>query len=89
MSNVINLSRYKLAKMPRIPYTPPQCQTIADKYTGDLCQLYTLDGIQRAKVTGRLNQFATIASLESALSIEVNWQTVERKMESDKLFYAC
>lgn len=64
-------------------------QVIANKYSGELCQLYTLNGIERAKVTGRLNKHATIASLDSALSIEVNWQTVERKMEGDKLFYSC
>ncbi len=63
-------------------------QAIANKFSGEDCQLYTLTGIERAKVTGRLNPFATIASLDSGLSIQVNWFTVERKMESDKLFYS-
>lgn len=64
-------------------------QNIADQWAGQECELYTLDGTQRAIVGGRLNQFATIASLTTPMRIEVNWLVVERKMQSDKLFYAC
>jgi len=64
-------------------------QAIADKYAGKLCLLYTLNGTQEAIICGRMNEFATIHAIDGPLSIEVNWPTVERKMESDKLFYTC
>lgn len=61
---------------------------IADKYTGKDCYLYTLDGTEQAKIQ-HAGEHAVIASEESRLSIFVSWLTVARKMESDKLFYAC
>ena len=63
-------------------------QTIADKYAGKACRAYTLDGEKDAVICGRLNQFATIA-IRNVGSFEVNWPTVERKMEGDRVFYAC
>ena len=64
-------------------------QAIADKYVGQRCKLYTLDGVKDALVCGRLNQFASIAARDGSASIEVNWPTVARKMEGDATFYAC
>lgn len=64
-------------------------QFIADKYVGKSCKLYTLDGTKDALICGRLNQFASIAARDGSASIEVNWPTVARKMESDATFYAC
>jgi hypothetical protein len=64
-------------------------QSIADQYTGRACRLYTLHGEKDATICGRLNNFASIAALDGSCSIEVNWLTVERKMTSDQLFYAC
>jgi hypothetical protein len=55
---------------------------IADKWAGELCQL---DG-KKAKVTGRLNRFATIGCLDSALQVEYAWEVVERVMSNDKSF---
>lgn len=63
--------------------------TIANLYAGESCKLYTLNGIERARIAGRLCDFAQIVSLDSALSITVNRPTVERKMMGDKLFYSC
>ena len=53
------------------------------------CLLYTLDGIKKAKVVGQGNPFAAIVSEDGKYSLVVNWQTVSRKMEGDKTFYAC
>lgn len=65
-------------------------ENIADEYAGEDCFLYTLDGTKKAVVCGRLNQFASIKALDgSGYSIDVNWPTVERKMQGDKTFYAC
>lgn len=63
-------------------------QSIADRFSGQQCRVYTLDGIKEGTISGRLNNFATVRTLEGA-SYEFNWPTVERKMESDKLFYVC
>lgn len=64
-------------------------QDIADKYTGQDCELYTLDGVKKALIAGRLCPYATIRAVDGSASIETTWPLVERKMESDKLFYAC
>ena len=64
-------------------------QDIADRYAGEPCKLYTLDGIFDATVSGHLHQYATIAALDGFGRIEVNWPTVERKMQGDKTFFAC
>jgi hypothetical protein len=63
-------------------------QDIADKYAGEQCQVYTLDGIKTAVIQGRLNDFAVIRSYEGHVW-HFNWPLVERKMQSDKLFYVC
>lgn len=57
---------------------------IANKFTGMLC---TING-EKAKVCGRLNGFATVASLESGLHAEFAWQTVEKIMLTHKKFKA-
>jgi hypothetical protein len=62
---------------------------IANKYAGEACQVYTLDGIKEGIVSGRLHEFATIRALDGSINMQVNWPTVERKMTQDKLFYAC
>lgn len=64
-------------------------QTIANKYTGAACAIYTLDGIKAGTISGRLDAFATVRALDGSVGMQVNWPTVECKMESDKLFYAC
>lgn len=63
--------------------------TIAERYTGAPCKLYTLDGILDATICGRLHKFATIKAMQGGMSIEVTWPLVERKMEGDKTFYTC
>ena len=55
---------------------------IANRWSGEKCQL---DG-ETAKVTGRLNECATIASLESENSDDYSWDAVERIMNGDQLF---
>lgn len=62
---------------------------IANRYAGKACRLYTLDGIKEAVISNRLGQFATIKSLDGQYCASFNWPLVERKMESDKLFYIC
>lgn len=64
-------------------------QTIANKYAGEACNIYTLDGVKVGTISGRLNDFASIKALDGTINMQVNWPTVERKMEGDKLFYAC
>lgn len=39
-----------------------------------------------AKVCGRLNDFATIAQLNSGLSADFSWATVDRIMQKTKKF---
>ncbi len=57
--------------------------TLQEKYTGKTC---TLDG-HAAKITGRVNQFATITPLNPKLGIvEFSWQAVERIMSKDGKF---
>ena len=63
-------------------------QAIADKYVGQACTMRTLDGYKDAIICGRLQPFAVISTIPSGHTIQVNWPTVARKMESDKLFYA-
>ena len=52
-------------------------QEIADQWAGESCWL---DG-QRAKVCGRLNQFATIAVLPDGYSCEFTWGQVDNVMK--------
>lgn len=60
------------------------------QYIGEKCKLYTLTGIKDAEIQQSVfTQDARIASIECNFSMLVNWKTVERKMESDKTFYAC
>ncbi len=56
--------------------TDAERRAIADRFTGFRC---TLDG-KPAIVCGRLNRFATIATLDGALSVEFCWETVNRVM---------
>jgi hypothetical protein len=65
--------------------TPEQ---IATKYLGAACSLYTLDGTKPAHIE-RSKSSACIVSDDGTMRLIVNWQTVARKMESDKLFYSC
>ena len=63
----------------------PIQKEIAKQFTGESCYL---DGAP-AKVTGRLNAFATIAPLNPALpSVEYSWHTVNRIMRKDRYFTA-
>lgn len=57
---------------------------IADKHTGQRCRL---NG-QEAKVVGRLNDFATIATLgDTGLYSEWSWEAVDRIMSTTKEFH--
>lgn len=64
-------------------------QAIADAYAGEPCNVYTLDGTKQGIISGRMADYAVIRTLDGAVSMQVNWPTVQRKMQSDKLFYAC
>lgn len=66
----------------------PKHKRIADQYAGQSCQMYTLDGIFDAQISGRLERFAVIRS-DAGHSAQFSWETVERKMTGDKLFYIC
>lgn len=55
---------------------------IAERYTGKPC---LLDG-KPAKITGRNNQFATVATLPDGPSYVWAWPTVARIMEHDRRF---
>ena len=58
-------------------------KAIANQFAGESCYL---DGTP-AKVTGRLNAYATIAPLNSAVaSVEFSWHTVNRIMRRDRYF---
>ncbi len=60
------------------------------EYIGEKCKLYTMSGIKDAEIQQSVfSQDARIKSTECNFSMLVNWQTVKRKMESDKLFYSC
>lgn len=61
---------------------------ISNKYAGKECEIYTLDGIKSGRIRQGVDN-AIIAALDGSINMPVNWPTVERKMESDKLFYAC
>ena len=63
-------------------YRTAECATIANLYAGKQC---TLDGAP-ASILGRMNRFATIASLNSALRAEYAWETVARVMAKDGAF---
>ena len=57
---------------------------LADKYTGQRCQL---DG-QEARIVGRLNDFATIATLDGTdIHGEWSWEAVDRIMSTTKEFH--
>ena len=62
---------------------------IANALTGKPCKIYTLDGLKDAMICDRLNKYATIVARDGTLSIEVNWPTVDRKMQDDGIIYAC
>ena len=65
-------------------------QAIADKYAGQNCKLYTLNGVLDAVICGRLEKFATVVvEHNSGYNVQFNWPIIARKMESDKTFYAC
>lgn len=64
-------------------------ENIIQAYAGEECKLYTIKGIENAIVCNTHEKYATIKSEDSNIAILVNWPTVERKMQSDKLFYAC
>lgn len=66
----------------------PKHKAIADKYAGQPCKMYTLDGIFDAQILGRMERFAVVRTMHGH-SMAVSWPTVERKMEGDKLFYIC
>ena len=58
-------------------------QKIADKWTSQLC---TLDG-QMAIVCGRLNNFASIRSIDEPWKYaQFSWIAVDRIMNKDKAF---
>lgn len=56
-----------------LPITPRQ---MANTWSGKEC---TLDG-KPARITGRLNEFATVATIPDGPSVEFSWQTVDRIM---------
>lgn len=63
---------------------------VGSKYAGMVCLLYTLDGQEEAHIEhSHDDHHAVIIGHRSGLQMTVNWQTVQRKMESDRLFYAC
>lgn len=58
---------------------------IAERWTCAECKL---DG-ELARVTGRLNDFATIASLvDASKSADFAWSTVDRIMSTSKEFHS-
>lgn len=61
-------------------------QVIADKYAGFI----PLTGLKKASyIRRRQCDYANVKAIDGSISMQVNWPTVERKMQSDKLFYAC
>ena len=58
-------------------------QSLANNWSGSPC---TLDG-RPAKITGRLNPFATVASLDPSYpAAEFSWEAVNRVMWTDAKF---
>jgi len=58
-------------------------ERLANKHAGELC---TLNG-RSAKVVDRLNEFATIGTLEEPfISVEFAWPTVERVINNGGKF---
>jgi hypothetical protein len=53
-------------------------QELADKWTGEPC---TLDG-KPARIQGRLNEFATVATLPDGPAYQWAWETVDRIMKA-------
>ena len=51
-------------------------EIIADRWAGETCWL---NG-KEAKVTGRLNRFATVGTLDGSQRFEYSWHTVNRVM---------
>lgn len=65
--------------MPQEPFRT----RIANKWTGHAC---LLDG-QQARITGRLNDFASIAPLDPRIGcVEYTWDGVNEIMEGDRRF---
>lgn len=68
----------------------PEHATIADRYAGEECKLYTLGGIKDATISGRLCRFAIIRTMDNCGQATFSWEAVERIMQQDeKLFYIC
>ena len=57
---------------------------LAETYTGAAC---TLDG-RPARIVGRLNPFATVATLPDGPSYQFAWETVARVMAQGGVFKA-
>lgn len=55
---------------------------IANQFAGKSCWL---DG-KEAKVGGRLNRFATVATLDGKQSLEYSWHVVNRVMRANREF---
>jgi len=62
--------------------TTKEMKEIADKWTGYTC---LLNG-EKAVIKGRLLKFPIVASIESDLTIEYSWSTVDRIMKRDRKF---
>lgn len=60
-----------------------------DKYHNQACNIYTLEGIKPGKITKVSDTLARVATDDTTVIMCCNWQTVERKMTTDKLFYSC
>ena len=56
--------------------TRNQRSAISEEFTGAAC---TLDG-KPAKITGRLNEFATVGALQGWMASEFSWEAVARIM---------
>ena len=55
-----------------------------DRWVGMACYL---DG-KRASITGRQNQFATVAALDGSQSCEFSWEAVDRIMYGKMEFHS-
>ena len=59
-----------------MPLTRNQRAAIAEEWTAQPC---TLNG-KPAKITGRLNEFATVGALQGWMASEFSWEAVARIM---------
>jgi len=60
-------------------------QELANQWTGETC---TLDG-EPARVTGRLNRFATVKTIDpSGPIVEFSWEAVDRMMQVGGYFHS-